>query len=1069
MKNQILENIRMKNRIMNNRRSGYLKRGIYGICLFLAFLMVFSSGNGVFAETISGGENEEVTVDPTGEEQGFSAVLYDNTNGLPTAEANAIAETSEGFIWIGSYGGLVRYDGNSFERIDSTTGVTSVVSLYVDSKDRLWIGTNDNGVAMMQKGEIRLYKDVDGLKSSSIRSFVEDPNGNIYVATTHGMGMIDTDLNLKPIDESQVNQEYICELRLGPDNVIYGETMNGAVFTMKDGALTGFYDGNKLGIGAIVSIRPDPDHPGYVYLGTERSEIYYGVLEDGMKNAKVINVGPLTYINSVECLKDEIWVCADNGIGMIQNGKFRALENIPMNNSVDKMLLDYQGNLWFTSSRQGVMKIVPNQFTDIFERYHLSPRVVNATCTYQEKLFIGTDTGLLIIGKNGLEQYLHIDKMETGGITGTKALDLIKLLENCRIRSVYRDSKDRMWFSTYSDLGLVRYDHGKVRLFTMDNGLPSERVRSVCERKDGVMMVACSGGLALVKDDEVIDVYKESSGISNGEILSVVEADNGDMILGSDGDGIYIVNDKKVQNIGRESGLQSEVVMRIKKDVKRNVFWIVTSNSLAYMTPDYKVTTIEKFPYSNNFDLYENENGEMWILSSNGIYVSKAEDLLANGAQDPVFYNMDNGLPCVTTANSFSDLTDQGDLYISGTSGVAKVNIFRPFETVDTLKMAVPYVEADGKFIYADEDGSITVDSDVKRVTIYCFAYTYSLINPQVTYKLEGFDQEAVTVSRSNLEPIDYTNLDGGEYHFVMQLKDSMGHGAKELSVLIIKKKAIFEELWFRILAGVLAAMFLALIVAWYVRRRLRALRKKEQENKIFIREMIEAFAKTIDMKDKYTNGHSTRVADYTAMLAKEMGCDEETVEKYYNIALLHDIGKIGVPPEVLNKPGKLTDEEFKIIKSHSSLGYRVLKDISIMPELAIGAGAHHERPDGKGYPKGLKGPEIPKVAQIIAVADTFDAMYSDRPYRKRMNFDKAVSIIKEVSGTQLASDVVDAFLRLVEQGEFRAPDDTGGGTTEDIDNIHKRQDKEAKEAEKAKEAEEAEKAKEAGEKKNLK
>ena len=110
------------------------------------------------------------------------------------------------------------------------------------------------------------------------------------------------------------------------------------------------------------------------------------------------------------------------------------------------------------------------------------------------------------------------------------------------------------------------------------------------------------------------------------------------------------------------------------------------------------------------------------------------------------------------------------------------------------------------------------------------------------------------------------------------------------------------------------------------------------------------------------------------------------------------------------------------------------------MPELAVGAGAHHERPDGKGYPKGLKSDEIPRVAQIIAVADTFDAMYSDRPYRKRMNFDKAVSIMKEVRGTQLAEDVVDAFLRLVDKGEFRAPDDEGGGTTEDIDNIHKKQ-----------------------------
>ena len=115
------------------------------------------------------------------------------------------------------------------------------------------------------------------------------------------------------------------------------------------------------------------------------------------------------------------------------------------------------------------------------------------------------------------------------------------------------------------------------------------------------------------------------------------------------------------------------------------------------------------------------------------------------------------------------------------------------------------------------------------------------------------------------------------------------------------------------------------------------------------------------------------------------------------------------------------------------------------MPELAIGAGYHHERPDGKGYPKGVKGDEIPRVAQIIAVADTFDAMYSDRPYRKRMNFEKAVSIIKEVAGTQLTADVVDAFLRLVEKGEFRAEDDQGGGTTEDIDNIHKKFENEAK------------------------
>ena len=212
----------------------------------------------------------------------------------------------------------------------------------------------------------------------------------------------------------------------------------------------------------------------------------------------------------------------------------------------------------------------------------------------------------------------------------------------------------------------------------------------------------------------------------------------------------------------------------------------------------------------------------------------------------------------------------------------------------------------------------------------------------------------------------------------------------------------------------------------------------QQKRDKELTREIIEAFAKVVDLKDSYTQGHSFRVAEYTDKLARELGCDEETIEKYHNIALMHDIGKVGIPDSVLNKPGKLTDEEFGLIKSHAAKGYEVLENISLMPEIAIGARSHHERPDGKGYPLGLKGDELPLVAQIIAVADCFDAMYSNRPYRSRMNFDKAVSIIKEASGTQLSSQVVDAFLRLAEKGEFRAPDDDGGGSMESIENIRK-------------------------------
>ena len=196
--------------------------------------------------------------------------------------------------------------------------------------------------------------------------------------------------------------------------------------------------------------------------------------------------------------------------------------------------------------------------------------------------------------------------------------------------------------------------------------------------------------------------------------------------------------------------------------------------------------------------------------------------------------------------------------------------------------------------------------------------------------------------------------------------------------------------------------------------------KKHRQELEEFTKSIIGAFTNCIDGKDAYTNGHSYRVALYSTMLAYKLGVTNQAMlDKYYNIGLLHDIGKISIPDAILTKPGKLTPEEFETIKSHAQEGYKILKDVKIQKDIADGAHYHHERYDGTGYPDGLAGKDIPLVARIITVADAFDAMSSTRSYRKKLPLDYIAQEIETYAGTQFDPEVANAFLSLYEEGAF--------------------------------------------------
>lgn len=180
--------------------------------------------------------------------------------------------------------------------------------------------------------------------------------------------------------------------------------------------------------------------------------------------------------------------------------------------------------------------------------------------------------------------------------------------------------------------------------------------------------------------------------------------------------------------------------------------------------------------------------------------------------------------------------------------------------------------------------------------------------------------------------------------------------------------------------------------------------------------QIVKALSGAVDAKDTYTNGHSLRVAEYSREIARRMGLLRETQDDIYMMGLLHDVGKIGVPDAIINKPARLTEDEFAIIKNHPIMGATILKNIKDFPKLITGARWHHERYDGKGYPDGISGEDIPMEARIIAVADAYDAMSSRRSYRDVLPQEIVRSEIEKGKGTQFDPVVAEIILAMIDE-----------------------------------------------------
>ena len=770
-------------------RTSSLKYILFSVFLFLSTAL-YAQGGG-YAIT---GQVPDI---------GYTSFIYDATNGLPTSDANYILGSKDGYIWIGGYSGIIKYDGNNFERLPTSNGLTSGRAFFEDSKNRIWIATNDNGVAVIDGYEIRQYTYKDGMPSSSVRNFAEDKEGNVFIATTAGLAFVKENGLLYQLSDNVLNTERILKLESDAAGIIYGQTTSGIVFSIKNRNISEIYTSEELDMPVITSLLVDPLNEGKVYLCCEGGVIYYGDFGKKSSELQKIDISPIKTVQWItyECFR--IWLCSRTQIAYLDSdNKLNIVSNLPMNGSIEMLTSDYQGNIWACSSTQGVMKIVTNNFVNITDEANLPKITVNTTCMHNDRLYIGTENGLQIVDKEN-----HPIKDS-----------LTEYLSDSRIRCIIEDKDDNLWVGCYTnDKGLVcQAPDGKITSFTTKEGMADNKIRVMKVARDKSILCGTNDGFSIIKNQKVIRTIAKNDIIKNSVFLTVEESEDGKIYLGTDGDGIYVISDSVIQRFGRDDGLTSDVVMRIKEDKVHNVIWLVTSNSIQYMKGG-RVHSINSFPYNNNYDLYLNSNDEMWVLASSGIYVVNVDSLLNDDVTDYKLYTIANGLPSSVTSNSYSTLDDKGNLYISCREGVSCVNINHYFEQKIKIKTHLNSIYCNDKKVLPTETGNYILPASDERIKITASVLDYSMSNPPVRVFLEGAKDKGITVDRNALAPLEYTNLSYGYYTFHIQV---LSQNRKDIllddTVSIIKRFRLIELMEFKFVLITLLVLAAGFIV-WRV------------------------------------------------------------------------------------------------------------------------------------------------------------------------------------------------------------------------------------------------------------
>ncbi len=1060
---------------------------------------------------------------------------------LNNTGARSICQTDDGFVWIGQFAGLNRYDSkelvsfNSYQNSSGEEVTIENVRLLANYGNTLFLVCSCG----LLKYENNKFIEINfGGETPNISNLIIK-NDKLYICSINGLHIYDIKTN--KLEHDSDHYENVASIAIN-DKKIY-LLKNNAVYD---------YDNNLIYEG-------DPINSIYCFddklaIATKTGIIFFYDTKANTMLSKSITLrtvsdqkGDMVHKFVYSAADKDLFAACEKGLYSINTVTLEAsyAKKLENNSKLVDIMIDYEGDLWIASYITGVSIISQSSLVDLLfdvdSKIIPSNQIVYAILRDGNNIYLATGAGIFVydltsgtintshplnVAINEIIEYdeekkkeiedlekrkvgfaLNYDALLNGEIvfadeenTELKENDVVFVLNDstgdnieyyeyrlneaetdyyfrlvnttpkskvvitnilkkkdnqddpdviighkCEydVRIPWYDVRDvekykgKIYFATYGS-GLFEYDpvteefhqYRGTDINPDDPTVNSSGYYAVAQRclkaYDDYLFIG-TATTSIIRFDGSNFIYNADIPVSGGQILYIDESDFGKITFVVSGNGIYTINDK-LENDSMESipGIEESTSGILKCYQDENYFYYNIYGRLFAVDTRDNTTKEIKIPFVNssiteiNKVKITDDNGDISykyvIASEKQVYI--INDLLAD-VLEYEFYDSSNGLKSPIKGNSSGYYDERDNIYyFQSQDGVFTYDFINKEETRVPLKIEVNSVRIDDKVFFGDQ---IKAGKNTDRITFNISTFSFKPTKGyKIYYKLDGVDKDYIEADQ-NTSSVSYTNLSGGKYKFHVYVIDELNQTSNVVEINLVKAKHLYEYPAFWIIIVIVAGIIIAGLNLYFIRYRIKKAVERENEYKAITLESIEAIARTIDAKDTYTNGHSKRVGIYSREIAKALNLSDEEVENIYYIALLHDIGKIAIPGNILNKPGRLTDEEFEIMKSHTTAGAKILEGISTIPDIVAGAKYHHEKYGGGGYPTGIKGEEIPFIARIICCADCYDAMATKRVYKDPYPKEKIISEFERCKEIQFDPKIADVVIKLIKEDRLRA------------------------------------------------